>query len=250
MHKRPPEYSIHFRSAEIAGAYERGYTGGTADEALWSIEREFLHNLFSANEEQWPFCTYLDFACGTGRVIAFMEERPAQSTGVDISPEMLAIAQAKTRRSKLICGDITDEAVASGPYDLITAFRFFLNAEPELRLAVMNALALRLRDQRSRLVISNHGNPLSYKAIAWPIHRLRQKIGGRGPSGNYLTDREVRQLASQCGLQILERSGCGLVSPRLFKLAPHLLRSVERWFRNGSLATAIGVNQLYVLAKQ
>jgi hypothetical protein len=163
---------------------------------------------------------------------------------------MLSVAAPKLRRSELICADITKPDAPDGSYDLITAFRFFLNAEPPLRIAVMRALASRLKNARSLLVFTNHGNPLSYKAAAWPIHRTRQLLFGRRPAGNYLTHRQVRQLLDESGLQIVERSGCGLISPRLFKIAPSTAGSIERRFGRGGLARAVGVNQLYVVGKK
>ena len=50
---------------------------------------------------------------------------------IDVSPDMLALAGARCPRARLIRGDVTTTpGLAPGPFDLITAFRFFLNAEP------------------------------------------------------------------------------------------------------------------------
>src|SRR4051812_10966165 len=238
-------YARNFADPAGARSYEKFYLRGTSDEAIWSIEQEFLADFFERHRSKWPECAYLDFACGTGRVISFMEERVATSRGIDVSAEMLKIAQTKVHRSELLCADITREPF-SGGYDLITAFRFFLNADPGLRSEIMKILAAHLRDENSRLVFNNHGNPLSYKAVAWPIHRLRRLVKGRPAVGNYLNDGEIRSLLSEAGLEVTERIGYGMISPKLFRLASSRARALERRMSASALGRKLGVNQLYI----
>jgi SAM-dependent methyltransferase len=242
-------YSEKFREATAAAEYEGVYIAGTADHAIWTHERKILTDLLARYREKWPACDYLDFACGTGRVIEFMERRVTTSRGIDISPEMLRLAAPKLQRSELICSDITKSAAPEGKYDLITAFRFFLNAEPSLRVAVIKALAARLKNSESMLVLTNHGNPVSYKGALWPIHRTRQFLFGPQSFGNYLTHKQIKHLLDESGLHMVERFGCGIISPRLFKVAPSMADSIERRFGCGKVARAIGVNQIYVVSK-
>jgi hypothetical protein len=162
---------------------------------------------------------------------------------------MLEAARAKVSASELICADITAEKSTERTYDLITAFRFFLNAEPGLRRRVMKCLAQRLKNEDSRLIFSNHGNPWSYKAIAWPFHRFRQLVFGRKAAGNYLTHREIERLVSQANLVIVERFGCGVISPKFFNLAPSYARRAERSIGVKRFAGRMGVNQLYVVKR-
>jgi SAM-dependent methyltransferase len=242
-------YSEKFREATAAAEYEGFYIAGTADHAIWTHERKILTDLLARHRKKWPACDYLDFACGTGRVIEFMERRVTTSRGIDISPEMLRLAAPKLQRSELICSDITKSDAPEGKYDLITAFRFFLNAEPSLRVAVIKALAARLKNSESILVLTNHGNPFSYKGALWPIHRTRQFLFGPQPFGNYLTHKQIKHLVDESGLHMIERFGCGIISPRLFKVAPSMADSIERRFGCGKLARAIGVDQIYVVNK-
>ena len=242
-------YSEKFREAIAASEYERFYTPGTADHAIWTHERKILTDLLARHQKHWPTCDYLDFACGTGRVIEFMESRVTTSRGIDISSEMLRLAAPKLQRTELICTDITKSDVPEAKYDLITAFRFFLNAEPSLRLAVMRALALRLKNAESVLVFTNHGNPFSYKGVMWPVHRTCQLLFGRQTFGNYLTHKQIRHLLDESGLHIVERFGCGIISPRFFKIAPSMADSIECRFGRDKVARAIGVNQVYVVSK-
>lgn len=242
-------YSGRFRDLCVAQEYERFYQRGTADDAMWRIERRFLAELVERNREHWPSCRYLDFACGTGRVIQFVETLVASSQGIDIAPEMLEIAAQKVSRSELHCEDINSSGNHGDVYDLITAFRFFLNAEPELRQAVMQSLAKRLRNSQSLLVFTNHGNPWSYKALLWPYHRLRCWRTRRPVVGNYLTHGEIMRLLRRNGLRLVERQGYGLVSPKLFRLAPGLASAAEERWAFKPLVSNFGVNQIYVVAK-
>src|SRR5207249_2994067 len=116
--------------ATKAADYEQFYRQGTSDEAIWGIERDFLAGLIRRQKSRWGNCSYLDFACGTGRVISFVEALVSSSLGIDTSEEMLRVAAKKVQRSELLCIDITERVDLEGTYDLITAFRFFLNAEP------------------------------------------------------------------------------------------------------------------------
>ena len=238
-------YARKFADPAGARTYEKFYVRGTSDEAIWSIEQEFLADFFQRHRANWPECAYLDFACGTGRVISFMEDLVTTSQGIDLSPEMLKIARTKVHRSELICADITT-APPAGRYDLITAFRFFLNADPGLRSKIMKTLAGHLRDETSRLVFNNHGNPLSYKAVTWPVHRGRQLLKGRPSVGNYLTDGEIQRLLADAGLEVTERFGYGMISPKLFRFGSSRARTLERRLSASVFAQKFGVNQLYV----
>jgi SAM-dependent methyltransferase len=60
----------------------------------------------------------LDLACGTGRIGAWLHKRsPAAIDGVDITPEMLKVAQAKAVYRKLVLADVSATGLPSGSYD-------------------------------------------------------------------------------------------------------------------------------------
>ena len=85
-------------------------------------------------------------------------------------------AKGISRLDKLAGGDFTKKppaqqdkilatpSVAGGDYDLITAFRFFLNAEPPLRRAVLAWMRASLRP-RGLVVVNFHLNPFSLRGI-------------------------------------------------------------------------------------
>jgi SAM-dependent methyltransferase len=103
---------------------------------------------------------YLDFACGTGRITSIIEILAAESHAVDVSSSMLEIAQRKCHNTRFHVLDVTRASADLPQMDLITAFRFFGNAQQDLRVEVLRALK-RYLAPRGYLVFNNHRNPSS-----------------------------------------------------------------------------------------
>lgn len=218
-------YREHFQANGDGLAYDNLEYGPNSYWALiWELEKDFLDRISAHMQRTSSQWTYLDFACGTGRVLAHLETRCSEATGIDISQEMLARAQRRIRRASLRCVDITTEdAAIEASYDLITAFRFFLNAEPELRLAALTALSRRLRNGDSRLVLSVHGNAHSYKALGAPV-RLLRRLGGKPDWGHLTSLREVDRCLDASGLEVCDSSAVGILPPAVLALLPYHLR--------------------------
>ena len=139
---------------------EKLFSPGTYDSRVWQEEQKLLDRLVEA----WVPTRgrYLDFACGTGRIVAHLELRFEVSVGLDISELMLAAARQKVRKASLVYGDATRTAnLIGGTFDCITAWRFFLNAQSELRDEAMAFLAGKLATPQSTLMFNIHGNPLA-----------------------------------------------------------------------------------------
>ena len=166
----------------------------------------------------------LDFACGTGRITEFLENRVKTSTGVDVSGSMLDVAGKKLKRTELIKTDITEENILKPrKFNLITAFRFFLNAEPELRSAAIKALA-ELLDEDGYLVFNNHQNSGS------PWIKMRNVYYRKNyPQANYtvMSVEEMAKLADQAGLEIVEICPAGFFHPPRIPVLPHLTRAID-----------------------
>ncbi len=244
-----PSYRDRFCDAAEASSYDNDeYSEGTYPTLVWRIEQAFLHNLVSELRRNVDEIHYLDFACGTGRILSFLEPMVDHATGVEISESMLARAAQKVRSATLIRGDITrNPGLVSQGYDLITAFRFLLNAEPDLRLAALRQLAAMLRNDRSLLVFNNHINFWSYKLATWPSQRLIPLLQRSDRLGNFLTFRQVRDIAAQCGLVIERRYGCGFLSRRALKVLPyHRLLELERALAERRWLQPFGADQIYV----
>ena len=100
---------------------------------IWSLEKKFISEVISQLPQSSKL-THLDFACGTGRWLNFIKQYTGCSVGVDISSSMLEVARKNNQDLEIFEGDITQmDILGNRKFDIITAFRFFPNAEPELR---------------------------------------------------------------------------------------------------------------------
>ncbi len=246
-------YRSHFEHQDAAATYDqRQYADASYSAFLWEIEKIQLEGLIAAFRRTHQRINYLDFACGTGRVISFLESRVDAATGIEISSTMADRARSRIKSATIHCMDITAQGQpVESSYDLITAFRFILNAEPELRVAALNALAARLRDDSSWLIFNNHGNVFSHKLALQPYHRLRRGFGHHHNSGNYLSNRSVYKLARDAGLRIEQVFGAGLLGGKLTKLVPAAVASrIEHAAASSRLLRPILVNQMYVARRE
>ncbi|MGB7328003.1 MAG: class I SAM-dependent methyltransferase, partial [Rubripirellula sp.] len=127
------DYRHSHLGADKAKSYNNLFQDNPYRKILWQFERQVVDRVI-AELGQRPL-RHLDFACGTGRVVAHVESHDhLHSTGVDISPDMLNEARKHVGHSTLVEADLTrDDVLAEKRFDLITAFRFFPNAQGELR---------------------------------------------------------------------------------------------------------------------
>jgi len=203
--------------------YEEYYQNKAWQRFLWSREQEILLKIlekyFTGRNVH-----LLDFACGTGRITEFLENHVKTSTGVDVSDSMLAVARKKLKRTEIIKADITVENILKPrKFNLITAFRFFLNAEPELRSATIKAL-VELLDEDGYLVFNNHQNSGS------PWIRLRHAhYQKKNPEGtfNVMNIEQMKMLAEESGLQIVEIYPVGFFHPPKVPLWFRLNRAID-----------------------
>jgi SAM-dependent methyltransferase len=225
------------------------YAAGSSAELLWQAEYKILRPLAAAALAGRTAATYLDFACGTGRVLASLEDLAAHPVGIDVSAAMLERARGRCRTATLICTDITrTNGSPERQYDLITAFRFLTNAEPALRSAALTALHARLNDDGT-LLINSHGNPWSYRLLLLPYHWLRDRRAGR-PLFGYLSNREACRLLQAAGFRVETIIGMGFVPQ---KLLPLLGPSVAGWIESRLTSVPVirrfGLNQLFLCRK-
>lgn len=162
---------------------------------MWQMEqdalRSIIHQFLPGRRP-----SHLDFACGTGRILGFLAGLTGEAVGVDIADSMLAEARANAPNARLLCGDVTRDPALLGDrkFDLITAFRFFPNAEPELRHEVMGVLVKRL-NPGGVLVFNNHMNASSL------MRKVLRVLRGYRPT-NGMSVPEVREMVGTSGLGI------------------------------------------------
>jgi predicted TPR repeat methyltransferase len=178
-------------------SYQATFSKNPRRRITWEIEQRILDTLFERYLSHRKV-NYLDFACGTGRILQHLEGRVASSTGVDLSPEMLKIAQSRTSHSKLHQGDITqDQSLCNSKFDLITAFRFFPNAEQSLREDAISRLASLLRSD-GYLVFNNH------RSTNFLRNRIARLVSGGNRGNRGMSPKDVHKLIQEAGLEIID----------------------------------------------
>ena len=115
---------------------------------------------------------------------------------------MLDIARSSGIAAEIIHADITkDDSLCKREFDLITAFRFFPNAECELRKAALRALVLHL-SKEGVLVFNNHKNAGSLRERLGLARRWMRRHSGAARQGRLMSESDVQNLVSEAGLAI------------------------------------------------
>lgn len=163
------------------------------------LEGEILRHVFQTHFNGTA-PRYLDFACGTGRILSQFENLATESYGVDVSENMVEQARGKCAKTTFFLTDLTKERLDIPEVDLITSFRFFGNAQDELRASVLAALNRHLVPG-GLLVVNNHRNPGAVQAV------LNRLTGGRDSMD--LTYWKFRRLLGQAGFRLERAYGIG-----------------------------------------
>ncbi|HEX4350968.1 MAG TPA: class I SAM-dependent methyltransferase [Verrucomicrobiae bacterium] len=213
-------YLSRFQNEAAVAAYEsEEYGAASYSSFVWQWQRPVLEQIIKDHQcrRNAPL-RLLDFACGTGRVLACVEPLVDSAEGVDISENMVALARAKCRKAQLKVGDILSQPGLLQPgYDVVTAFRFLLNVEPAIRQAVLRKLREVTRQPDSLLVVNVHGNSCSLRhpAIVW--RRWRERSQPTNAMLNEMSPAQARTLLHECGFQVVKQFGFGLLPPTLYR---------------------------------
>jgi len=214
-------YNGRFTAAPDAQHYENTeYAPESYSSWIWELQRPYVQREVSALRQDRSQIRLLDFACGTGRVLSFVENFADESIGLDISPEMLSLAAKKCRRSALVEGNLVENpALIDGPFDVVTMFRFILNAGPELSSTILRILHPLLLAHRGRLICNVHGNSLSLRRFALAAHRSTHSSQSKQPEEpppmlEQMSPRQMQELFRKTGYRVLSAYGFGLF-PRM-----------------------------------
>jgi SAM-dependent methyltransferase len=248
------DYTEVFQDADAVSRYQRVvYAPGTWASVVSARQRRFLRALVARRFETPPVLH--DFACGTGRVLRALSGRVSAAHGYDSSVEMLASAAdtAADTEARLHVVDVDGPVPRPIPTDgpaLVTIFRLFLNAPPELRDRALSFAAAALPNPASGfLVIENHGNRRSLRHTARRLRRIRRARHTARQNAWFaeLSHAEVTDALSRHGFEVVERRGFALLPQGAYRrrwLRP-LARLIDATTRLPALS-AISTDVLYV----
>ena len=95
--------------------------------SVYNLCRKDYPDILSELEKE-EFTDVLDEGCGTGAVLALLSERYPEKhyTGIDLSPEMIAVASDKKMPNvTFVCGDCETLPFAAESFDVITCSMSF-----------------------------------------------------------------------------------------------------------------------------
>jgi ubiquinone/menaquinone biosynthesis C-methylase UbiE len=243
-------YSDRFKNPTDVEAYEsREYGARSYPSFIWQLQQPVVEQTIRNLKDQTGTVRLLDFACGTGRIISFVESMVDTAEGVDLSETMVELARRKCKKATLRVGNIlTQPELLQGSYDVITCFRFILNVEPELRSRVLQQLRRVLREPQGLLIVNIHGNSRSFRhpAVAWRRWRERGKPSTERSMLNEMSPSETRTLLKENGFQIVREVGFGLLPQALYRTPLRGLAAAMDHFCAGEKFFGRSIDLLFV----
>ncbi|MFW6025680.1 MAG: class I SAM-dependent DNA methyltransferase [Candidatus Woesearchaeota archaeon] len=236
-------YKERFKNDAIVKYYDnKEYHKHSYYSLIWELEKEILFKEISNFSKS--HIDYLDFACGTGRVISFLENYVATSIGVDISKNMLNAAENKVKTSKLIQRDIIKNPL-NQKFDVITSFRFFLNAENNLRKGVLKEIKKMMKTD-SIFIFSIHGNKYSFRCFTFLLNSILF-----GKKLNQMSYFDVVELLDKEGFVILNYYGLGFLPKFLYRLKifNKILFSIDKMLAKINILRMFSHNLIFVVKK-
>ncbi|HYL21853.1 MAG TPA: class I SAM-dependent methyltransferase [Gemmatimonadales bacterium] len=213
-----PEYDYRAKHLDKGGDYDAALARDAFDAFISAREQALVYDLVRS---LFPYGVprYLDFACGTGRIARVVEPLAVRSWGVDVSETMLVEARSKCRRTTFLRRDLTREAAGIEPVQLVTAFRFFGNAQQQLRQEAIGAIR-QVLSPGGVLMLDNHTNP-------WTLRRGLRRLMRRSDEElvGDLHYWKLRRLLVAAGFRIVATRGIGFWIARARFAEPRMLWS-------------------------
>ena len=187
-----------YQNEIVAHDYDRERFANFAGRVFDRLEKRALRAMVRQVLSHTPTPSVLDVPCGTGRITELLLQEGLNTTGGDISTQMIDVAQRKLRRfgrqvtfQQL---DLDALALPENSFNLVTCIRLFHHLHTDERATVLEQLAR----VSNRYVIIN----VSYSS---PYYRLRRQVKrclGQGVSRTSTTWRQLEHEAAYAGLRI------------------------------------------------
>jgi SAM-dependent methyltransferase len=238
-----PDYSSsHLHAGE---QYQARFNARPGRAAMWELEKPLIKDIFRSLAPHRA----LDFATGTGRIVAELEGilPDCEFHGIDISADMLALARTKCARVTFheMDGRQALDEFGKESFDVVSAFRFFPNAEPPLRKDVADQIAALTRPG-GHVVLNNHRS-------FWSIPYVSMRAVGN-KFGNYGSpNADIKKLFTDRGFFVARKYSLGVwpqTDLRSLLLSWKTTMALERFnWRHCSRAHTLGYNTIFVFRK-
>jgi len=144
-----------------------------------------------------PHSKILDLGCGPGRDAQYFVEKGHEVVGVDISPQMIALARESVPKAQFFVSDIESFHLDPESVDAIWASASLLHVSKQ---AIPNVLANLYRILKPGGIFY-----VSMKKGAGDEIKADQRYGGVEKFWNYVSEDELAHLLTKHGFHILEQ---------------------------------------------
>lgn len=210
------DYAGVFRQTDAVAKYEDVvYAEDSYASRINRRQRQWLRSLVSA-EFRPGQVTQHDFACGTGRALESLAGTVRAAHGYDTSAAMLerALTKAIDAEFHFIDADgAPPEPIRGDGPSIVTVFRLFLNASPEVWDRTMAFAASALPTPGSGLlVVENHGNRRSMR------HLRRRRRRQSDEWFNELSTAQVADLFARFGFTLQSMHGFAVLPKGAYRI--------------------------------
>jgi SAM-dependent methyltransferase len=233
-------YSDSHNSEALARRYDQMWASEYHRHQWQLIEAPMLRRELASHVR--PGARALDLASGTGRILGVLTDLGARAVGIDISAPMLT--RARGVGLPVAVSDVRAPALRPDVrFDVITAFRFLLNADNALRCDALR-LARRHLSPDGVLVLNVHRLRSSAEGV---VYSTVDRVTKRDPST--AAEREIQALLSREGFSIERSLTYGYWSRPLGRFTPApatRMVAAEKRGRQGQLPAWLANSRLYV----
>ncbi len=219
---------------------------------IYNLEKDVLDEIFSKIDSKSK--SVMDFACGSGRWTQYLETKFKSTVGVDISEEMVKYAKEKCKKTEFFVTDITrDKDRIKREFDVLTAFRFYKNAEETLREEATKELVKYVKSD-GYFIFDLHLNKYSFMGM-WArvlkFLRFDSLLKINPLTVRTISLKDVKGILEENGFEIVDYYGTGFLPGRSnYIILPYnWLYKLESFFTRKKIFRNFSYNLLVVCKK-
>jgi 2-polyprenyl-3-methyl-5-hydroxy-6-metoxy-1,4-benzoquinol methylase len=190
---------IHYKNQSVAREYDRVRFSSLPGRVFNALEKRTIVKCFATLPVGK---TIVDMPCGTGRLADALLSHGYKVHGMDISAEMLAVAQARLKtygdRFSSEVADAKHLAKDAAGYDGALCARVLMHFPLEQQIEFLTGVG---QLSRGRVVI-NHSLSSPYQRLR---RRIKRYLGHQESARHPITNKEIKQLLDGAGLREVRR---------------------------------------------
>jgi ubiquinone/menaquinone biosynthesis C-methylase UbiE len=191
------KYTKEYHKKEKVAEYLQTFKN-KPDQVIHDLELDIINSVLTVASQR---DTYLDVACGFGRIACAASRYFKESHAIDASPQMIALIRKRCPRVKARQMSADNLAFKSNAFDCVTAFRFIMNFERSQRLKMLKEIH-RVLKPGGIFLCNVHLNKWSLRGIASQVRNRFQHLGQP-----YMSYRDAAQDLRRAGFRITELYG-------------------------------------------